>query len=239
MLSLLLMTAMQLTQLGSEESPHVIIPAERQTKPGVMIEINAVTNGKKVRWVALSDDCGLIAFPDGKTAIFSSPTPGVYKVLAYTAIGDEPSKPAVCTITVGKPGPKPPDPDPSPGPPEPSNALTKKFQEAFNKETAEKSKKTEWLKAITGFFAAMEGHVQKKKEDGSYAVMTVGDLRDDYREAMPIVLPKDVLKDLRTAIGEEVFANTGDDPDKKIDAEFRQSLANTFKKIKAALEGVR
>src|SRR4051794_17171521 len=47
--------------------------------------------------------------------------PGRYHVLAYTAVGDVPSEPALCTVVVeGAPTPPPPGPSPTPPAPNPN-----------------------------------------------------------------------------------------------------------------------
>lgn len=228
----------------SGDAPKVTVPTELHTKPGVMIEINAQTNGKIVRWVRLSDDCGIIPFPDGKTAIFSAPKEGVFKVLAYTAIGDVPSAPAICIVTVGEsgpkppvpPGPDPPKPPPTPPGPEPTTPLGKKLKEAFGKDGSDPAKKRQWAKDIAGFFSAMRDHVKNKNAEGEFGVQTIGDLLSDYRKAIPAVLPKEALTAVREVCADEVFALAGDDADKRISNELRVSLAELFEKISKELE---
>lgn len=99
--------------------------ADVKGKVGQFISVKAETTGKKVQWVAI--DSGLNLFPiellkDTKTAVVTVSSPGKYRLLAYTAEGDEPSVPAVATIdvegVVPPAPPVPPDPTP-PTPPQP------------------------------------------------------------------------------------------------------------------------
>lgn len=96
------------------------LPAEVQGTPGAFITILAETTGKRVKFVCL--DPGLSVFPaellaNPKATVVSGVTPGRYRVLGYTAAGDLPSEPAICSVVIGQPpGPVPPPPSPGPGP---------------------------------------------------------------------------------------------------------------------------
>jgi hypothetical protein len=108
--------------------PALELPREAAGQPGDFVKVAAKTDGKAVRWVAL--DPGLNVFPvellkDSKTAVVTAQKPGRYRLLAYTAAGDDPSDPAVCTVVIGDappvpPGPVPPGPNPPPVPPQPA-----------------------------------------------------------------------------------------------------------------------
>src|SRR3954454_13751325 len=108
--------------------PAVKLPTEVRARPGRLTLIRAETEGKVLRWVSLSEGADLLPYLD-KQAIFSAPAPGRYRILAYTAAGDVPSEPALCTVIVEgasppgpaptPPGPAPPPPGPGPGPPPP------------------------------------------------------------------------------------------------------------------------
>lgn len=102
-------------------APAIVLPAEVKAEPGEFIALEAQAEGKVVRFVPL--DPGLRMFPPAllaskKAAVFTATNPGKYRVLAYTAVGDEPSEPASCTVVVGTPPPTPPGP---PVPPAPDN----------------------------------------------------------------------------------------------------------------------
>lgn len=87
---------------------------------GVFIAVKAVTNGKEVKWVNF--DGGLDIFPadllkDSKTIVVGARKDGVYRLGAYTALGDKPSDMAFTKVIVGD---GKPEPDPNPNPPQDS-----------------------------------------------------------------------------------------------------------------------
>lgn len=116
----------------SPEAPQITLPDELTVKAGRIIKITAETNGKRVRWIAVGmprEDMDL--FPvdfvvrddEGKqqetvvakSILFCCPNAGTVTLMAYTALGDEPSDTAICTLTVEAQNPRPP-PEPGPGP---------------------------------------------------------------------------------------------------------------------------
>jgi hypothetical protein len=102
--------------------PTLELPKEVTGNPGDFVMVAAKTDGKQVRWIAL--DPGLAVFPaqllkDSKTGVVSAKDPGRYRLLAYTAGGDEPSDPVITTVVIGN-APVPPSPiPPGPNPPTP------------------------------------------------------------------------------------------------------------------------
>jgi hypothetical protein len=60
-----------------------------------------------VRWHACAgpDRLDLRTAPDGKTLIVCTPTPGVYELLAWTAVDGIPSDGVRCTVIVETPEP--------------------------------------------------------------------------------------------------------------------------------------
>ena len=103
-------------------SPALTVPAEVRMEVGGFAVVTADTLGKSVKFVPL--DTGLQRFPpefisNPKAAILMAP--GVpagkkIRVLVYSAVGDEPTEPAICTILIGPPVVVPPvDPPPQTG----------------------------------------------------------------------------------------------------------------------------
>src|SRR5205807_2227107 len=123
-------------------------------------------------------------------AIFSAPSPGRYRILAYTAAGDVPSLPALTTVTVEgpvppvPPGPGPgPDPGPDPNPPDP---LVQALQAAYAAETdAAKAQQVNLLAALYRNAAASTVNQQELK--------TLGDLYQVLRAAGAALLPAAAL----------------------------------------------
>lgn len=124
--------------------PALDMPEQVKGEAGDFITVEAKTAGKVVRWVAI--DPGLKLFPthllkDTKTAVVSGAR-GRYRLLAYTAAGDEPSEPRVTTVVIGDaPDVKPrPDDPPKPDvPPVPAGELRVVLVE----ETAERMTKAQ------------------------------------------------------------------------------------------------
>lgn len=132
---------------------NVSLPSETKGEVGAFIKVPASTNGKEVRWY--SPDKGLQVFPvellkDSKTAIVTANVPGRYRLVAWTAVGDIPSDPAICVIIVGDaptPGPGP-GPNPDPIPPTPSPSVTDGKRCILIYESAELSKLPEKQRQI-------------------------------------------------------------------------------------------
>lgn len=103
--------------------PTVTVPKTLQADPGTLVVIPITTNGKEVK-CATRDALLLPQFKPGTTTPYAFitvlPKPGRYCYHFYTAIGDVPSDPATCVITVGQPDPPvPPVPPTPPTPPTP------------------------------------------------------------------------------------------------------------------------
>lgn len=119
--TLALLTCLLLATAGLADPPPLKLPDAVSGDPGDFITVKADTTGKTVKWLSL--DKGLKVFPiellkDTKTLVVVGSVPGQYRLLAYTAAGDEASAPAVCTVTINGP-PAPPPPPVPPTPPAP------------------------------------------------------------------------------------------------------------------------
>lgn len=111
------------------DPPPITVPSVVEGRASDFITVQAATNGKIVRWLAL--DNGLRLFPpdllrDTTMAVVTSNLPGSYRLLAYTSVKDVPSEPKIVTVLiqgptpVNPPEPVPPDPSPTPiDPPKP------------------------------------------------------------------------------------------------------------------------
>jgi hypothetical protein len=97
----------------------VSLPKEVQGEIGQFVTVKPTAlDGGGVEYLTL--DPGLSIFPsslltDKSVLVFTSPKAGRYRVLAYTAKGDKPSPPSICTVVIGG-APKPDDPKPSVAP---------------------------------------------------------------------------------------------------------------------------
>lgn len=230
------------------QGPSISLPKEVKGDVGDWIVVEATTDGKQVRWVAMSS--ALKVFPtqllkDSKSAVVQANRPGRYRLLAYTAVGDVPSDPVITYIVVTNgpdpepptppdpkpPGPTPPVPPVPPGPPpDPVDAFTAKIRAALASDPGTAPDKAKHAAALSGFYAAMARHVDKKQ------VATVGDLLADYKVAMKAVLPDGVIPATRGVCGQIVFDATGEDGERKIDDDLKASLVALFGKLSKALE---
>lgn len=98
------MVSLLLLVFAQAAAPKVEIPAVIKGEPNNFITILPTTNGKNVKYVYL--DKGLNVFPSALLAnpiatVVTAPR-GKYRLLAYTALGDVPSEPAVTVINVGE-----------------------------------------------------------------------------------------------------------------------------------------
>lgn len=219
------------------DEPQVVPSKTEETvKLGRLLIINVKSNGKIVKWVRSSDDVDLVPITDdGKRVIFATMTPGTHRIYGYTALGDVPSEPVVITIVAGDvPKPNPPNPPVPPVPPNPdTDPITSKFQKEYDKDTNQKSDKEKWKTQIVGLLEAIADHIKSKNTP------TIGDLLSDYESARASLIPKDVLKDLRIAIGVEIFNLTGDDASKPITSELRIQLQEGFLQLAKSLKAVK
>lgn len=113
-----------------EPPASISVPAEVKGQVGRIIDIEAETAGHTVIWWVGSSPANpdLRTTNSGHTAIFVTPAPGTYVLLAWTAIAGEPTEPVSCRVIVSgaapvpPPGPQPP-PVPPPVPVEPTDAF--------------------------------------------------------------------------------------------------------------------
>jgi hypothetical protein len=126
-------------------APPPEVPAEVKGEVGAFVAIRAKTEGSRVVFVPI--DLGLNVFPadllaDKKATVVTSARPGRYRILCYSAVGTEPTDPAIVVVVIGGDDPPvppvPPPNPPGPKPPEPDAALVKKLAEAFARDGGSK-----------------------------------------------------------------------------------------------------
>jgi hypothetical protein len=215
--------------------PPPVVPSQVKGSVGDWIEVKAEAIGQ-VRWH--SPDKGLKLFPvhllkDSKTAIVTAPKAGTYKLLCWTAKGDEPSPAAeVVTVIIDDSDPPPPDPTP-PTPPTPDAGFYGDLKRLYDADKTEVATKREWLAKLAGFYKALLSYIDKPDS------ITVGDFRSDWQTAMAEVLgdiPADVLSDCRRLIAQRIGAALGTDPEAKLDPTIRSKAKAALSEITQALE---
>ncbi len=210
----------------------VKLPPTVQVKPGRLVKIQAESTGKVIRWMICSEDADLIPSESGKSAVFSSPTAGRYRVFAYSGDADGPSEPAICLVTVGEPPEPGPGPNPNPTPVPPDDPLAKALQAAFTLET-DAGKKSQCTLLATLYKTAATSTVNDA------TLKTVGDLYQVMRKAAQSLIPDAALPKVRAAVAAELSAKLPKAASAPLDAATRALAGKTFAKVGAALEGVK
>ena len=190
----------------------VALPAEVQVPPGRVVVLKAETAGEVVRWATLADGVDLLAFPDGKSAVFCSPVAGRFTVLAWTAAGNVPSEAARVVVVVGTPKPA-------------ANDFAAELRSLL---TTADAGHVKTLAAAYRAAAELAG-----KPD----IATAGELAERVRAAVRGALPADALGAIRKRIAIESAARLPAGPDAPLTAEIRASAAKLFAEIATTLEG--
>lgn len=204
---------------------QITLPPEIHGLPGAFISIPSATDGKQVQWVVL--DKGLNLFPvellkDSKTCVVTTTIEGRYRVLAYTATGDNPSKPAITLVIIGSP----PAPEPEPDNPEEASKLSREIR-AIYRALNEDDKQAKALKLA----AIYKGLVATAKDE---SIETTGFIGTAKIAANKVLAPTD-LKEIRDKLSKE-FVGFPDDPAVIITAEMRLKFAAVFKDVSKAIE---
>lgn len=206
------------------------VPVEVKGQPAAFVTVKAETSGKVVRWMAL--DSGLNLFPvellkDTKTAVVSSAKSGRYRLLAVTAIGDEPSEPQICTVIIGD-APKPPLPDNPDNPPGPESDLAKNIKAAWFAETS--ADKVKHSKALASLFRQAPTVLDQ--------VQTAGQLYATLKASADALLPKDAIGKVRAAIADELKKVLPADPQIVLSDQNKQQARSVFTELSTVLEGL-
>ena len=205
---------------------QITLPPEIHGMPGAFISIPSATDGKQVQWVVL--DKGLNLFPvellrDSKTCVVTTTLEGRYRVLAYTATGDNPSKPAITLVIIGSP----PAPEPEPDNPEEATKLSREIR-AIYRALNEEDKQGKALKLA----AIYKGLVAVAKDP---TIETTGDLLGAAKIAANKQLAPTDLKEIRDKLSKQ-FVGFPDDAAVIITAEMRLKFAAVFKDVSKAIE---
>ena len=204
-------------------SQSIILPENISGRLGSFIQVEAKTDCKVVEWVLL--DAGLELFPvnllaNTKTAVVTSTTPGVYRLLAYGATGDIPSKPAIVTITIGTP-PEPAD----------KSEIYRRIETLFKADTD--AEKLSQAKAYAGVFRALAQAAQDEK------IKTAGELFKIGSLAATNVLTEKQITAIRDEIGGYLNSKLNTETAHLLTAEDRKKCASEFLTIAKILEALK
>jgi hypothetical protein len=202
---------------------EITVPEKAEAQPGRFLVLKAKTTGKVVKWVSLSKGADVLPYIENQ-AIFVSPTPGEHRVLAYTAAGDVPSEPAICTVTVQgqPPAPVPPAPGPS--------DLTRDFATLYAADAS--ASKAEHLSQLADLYDLASGYANDPN------VKTVGSLAARVSTAAKSLLPDGALLTIRQRIAAEIARDLGTD-EADLTADRRKKAGEAFARIATALKGVK
>lgn len=223
-----------------------ILPAAAE--PGVLVKLRAETNGKEVKWRAITPGASVIAFPGqySKEAVFCAPAAGSYKVIAWTAAGDVPTDAAEGVVTVGrKPeDDKKPDPVVPPGPPRPDDKprppaepVARKFYDALYGDALQLApeQRKKFLAYLAASWATAADLARERK------VATAGQLFDGVRESVAKFLKDEgwaanQYQGLRKAIAAQIAAELDFDRDTVLDDLGYERAAAVFGATAKAIE---
>lgn len=205
------------------QAPAINLPKDLTVKSGRLLKIEATSAGKSIRWANTSDDADLIVSESGRWAIFSSTVPGVYKVFAWTAAGDNPSEASICAILVS-------EPNPQPNPPAPDDALKNAIKAIYGadgspgKKGYKDSLQQLWLE------------IAKKASD--LDIRSVGELFSIAKQSSLKILPAGALLPIREKIAADINANLPTDPQAELTVEIRNKAAKLFNRYAEILGGL-
>ena len=174
---------------------------------------------------------------DRKTTVVVASKAGKYRVLAYTAIDNKPSSPAITTLIVGNPGPDPLPPTP-PGPmppnPVPPTPPDQQFNEAVQSMFGglqEQDKSASVKKLINIYSFAL-----KEVDNPNYK--TQGDLFAAVKTFSNRNLQSGKIDSIREMCADKSDAEIGTDSNTSLTPEVRTKIKANFNKILTALGGI-
>ena len=215
--------------------PAVKMPAEIKITPGRLASIVIESNGKVTKFGCLSPEVDLFREYDPEANKIRvrviAYTPGKYAIFAYTAMGDVPSEPAVCWLTVGDPPPPvPPTPPTPPAPPAPTDPLTVALQAAYKADLAAGKAKPEYLAAVEAVFrqASPEG------------LATVGQFKELLARAIAsqAIMPKGMMPAVSAEVTKFIKDNLPSDGLVAFTPELREKAQKACAKLADGLKGV-
>lgn len=203
------------------------LPAEVRGEVGSFVTILAETSGKVVKFYPL--DAGLSVFPPAllantKATVVVAAQPGRYRVLAYTAAGDAPSDPVLCTVVIGgaPPGPAPVPPAPTPPGPDP---LAMSIRGIFG--GLQEANKGQMAASLAKVFRAVD----------PATVATLGQLEAALR-AQSRGIPATAIQPIRETIAEHLRSTLGENPELVMDEALRAKARAELARVATILEGL-
>lgn len=225
-LSLLLLALGLAGLVRGEPPPAPKIPAEVRGQPGERLNIRAESAGKVVRWY--TPDTALVGASEqnGKFITVTSGCEGTYRLIAWTAVGDEPSDFAECKVVIAR-GVSPPVPLP------PDDPLLTDLRRLYALEGA--PDKAKHLNQLAGLYRQSAGFAVHD------SIGTVGDLLRKVAATATGLLPPatESLAGVRRRIADHLNNEIGTDAVAELTPALRERAAQAFAKVATILEVLR
>lgn len=209
------------------EEPKIEVADTVKAKPGRLLKISATTNCKTIKWFSASEDADLIASESGLWAIFCASKPGSYRVFLYSAKGDDPTDPKLCTVLVEgeKPTPTPPQPDPLP---EPANVLEQQLKPLYAADGSKDKQSNTAMLADVYFKMAIAAKDEK--------ILTVKDLYEYGRRLSLQTIPTEAINPIRDTVGSYLDKKLPLDTQQQLTAESRSLCSSEFSFVSTTLQ---
>ncbi|MFM8271389.1 MAG: hypothetical protein ACKODX_03560 [Gemmata sp.] len=206
---------------AQDDAPALKLPAEVKAAPATIVEVRAETAGRVVEWVALTPGLSLRPTDGGRVLLFSGP-PGRYELLAYTAAGAVPSKPARVLVVIAGPVPEPPVP------PRP-DALTEKVKKALEGDPEpDPARRAKLAKALAALYRELAKEAAEAPSPAEF--------RRVAKEAARSMVGDGALTGVRQVVGAEVALLLPTDA--AFTAAQRAAVARLFDHLATILEGL-
>lgn len=218
---------------ASAAPPALTIPAQTKGEPGAFVRVDAVTEGKSVRWFSL--DKGLSVFPadllrDQKTTVVVGLRPGSYRIACITCLADELSELAIGYVVIEGADPTPPAPPTPPDPTPPADQLAADIGRAFTADAD--PRKAEYARLLASFYR------QSAVAATSRDVTTSGQLYDLLKRTRAGLLPDTALLGIRQRAATELQAILPTRAGDPLTDRHRADAATLFARLATILGGV-
>lgn len=208
----------------------VKLPTEVKGDPNTFIIIKSETDCKELRWLVL--DSGLSMMPpellkDSRTAVVIAGRPGRYRVLAYGALKDTASEPAVCVVVLGEVPPVPPVPPK----PDPDDPLLGVLSAAYHADVSDR--KAEDIKQLAAIYRQAAKDTVRRPE-----ITTLAMIQSTMKKAITGLI-EERLGGVRQSIGAELRKTLPTEAEAILDTVLRDKVAKEFDRIGRTLEQVK
>lgn len=207
------------------DEPYITFPSIVKAKPGRLIKIQVTTNCKVIKWFSASEESDLIPSDSGLWAIFCATKPGVYRLFAYSAVGDVPTDPQLCNVVVE--GDLPPEPQPTPEP-EAVNKLLQDLKPVYAADNSENK----------AFYATALADVFKKMSEASKdkSLITIKDVYEYGKRMSLKTIPDEAITSVRDVVAEYLNKRIPTETSRELTSDVRLKCEKEFLFVSKTLE---